>query len=169
MFCKMKNILEGIAEKITDTFLLRAVLVIALSVTVYGGLKAKPAIDKELFPIYASFVVEMYLAHVAPATMIQSLEYVDKMADDSIGLCYYGSMRVQISRETEPDLVRRVVYHELGHCMLGMEHSADPTSLMYCKATLPVTHEMVVRMLNDYAKGNTYLGEEDVCKDPPKK
>ena len=49
-----------------------------------------------------------------------------------LGYCDKETKVVYISRNVidDPFLVRMVVYHELGHCILGYEHTCDKLSIM---------------------------------------
>lgn len=62
-------------------------------------------------------------------------KYAEK---DTVGLCLVGLLIPQrvVFLDPEfigayPGLVRTLVFHELGHCLLDLGHSADPTDIMY--------------------------------------
>lgn len=74
---------------------------------------------------------------------IGKIEFVDKMKDSIIGSCWKyinGYRKIQILRSfvTEPNsmAVKTLMYHELGHCALDLEHKGSygimaPTLLDY--------------------------------------
>lgn len=86
------------------------------------------AIDPDLAPYYQGFVFEAEKQQVNLNVRDLVLEFIGRFTDPStLGLCRYGLVpTVNISREKwgyMNDLDReQVVYHELGHCILGRGH-----------------------------------------------
>lgn len=54
--------------------------------------------------------------------------------EDVLGTCFLNGTEMQISIEklesASNEFVSAVVFHELGHCLLGLEHTADETNIM---------------------------------------
>lgn len=90
---------------------------------------------------------------------IGKIEFVDKMKDSIIGSCWKyinGYRKIQILRSfvTEPNsmAVKTLMYHELGHCALDLEHKGSfgimaPTLLDYDMFRVLRWHNLVKDML----------------------
>ena len=54
--------------------------------------------------------------------------------EDTLGTCFIGGVEMQISVEhlksASNKYVSAVVFHELGHCLLGLEHNNNPDHIM---------------------------------------
>ncbi len=95
-------------------------------------------IDPALVPYFDSFEREAAKRGVEINESVRSASLVDDMEgkpDDVFGICAtdYLGKRVEIRRKswniaTEWDK-RSVVFHELGHCLLGREHMDQTTRL----------------------------------------
>ncbi len=60
------------------------------------------------------------------------IQYGD--TDGAFGLCYTSTKNIVLNRflqTASDDLLSEIILHELGHCVLGRDHSDDPTSIMH--------------------------------------
>ncbi len=67
---------------------------------------------------------------------LNNMEILYGETNDALGTCsVQGSFRKitinPILQTASDDLLSEIIIHELGHCVLGREHSPDPTSIMH--------------------------------------
>lgn len=62
---------------------------------------------------------------------------VGDLAPPTIGQTQFSERLITVDpiNLVDPEMTRRVVLHELGHWLLGSEHSADPDDVMYPSPT----------------------------------
>lgn len=93
-------------------------------------------VDKEFKPYVTRF------EYFYGKKVSTSIEFTDKLkGDDWVGVCYYFSNHVQIDRkfwrEVDEATREELIFHELGHCELELEHDETigenfcPNSIMY--------------------------------------
>jgi hypothetical protein len=98
-------------------------------------------VSPELAPLWQEFG-----ERVAYAGAVQG-KFVDELPEDAVGLCYTRKLadqtlvaEVSLLRSAwdsyGPGLRKTLVFHELGHCVLGLEHDeavgeAGPESIMF--------------------------------------
>ena len=118
---------------------LRATLALTLLAALSCGRQAE--VSAELAPLWQEFG-----ERVAYAGAVQG-RFVDELPGDAVGLCYTRRLvdqtlvaEVSILRSAwdnyGPGLRKTLVFHELGHCVLGLEHDeavseAGPESIMF--------------------------------------
>lgn len=66
---------------------------------------------------------------------ISKIEFVDKINNNTALLGYCSgtarSQIIQLKKVTNIRILKVLVFHELGHCMLGESHSSDVHDIMY--------------------------------------
>lgn len=101
-------------------------------------------VDPLLQPVLDSFVQELRNRQISADLSNITMVLVDdfgpsftglSQGGSTAGLCFRSSGLIQIDRffMTNPGFLLEIIYHELGHCVLGMEHR--PNSIM--SPTLP--------------------------------
>ncbi len=92
-------------------------------------------VDPDFQSIVDRFVIEANKRNVS--VNLDGLDIQYGIIDDAFGLCSSlenGSKEILILtdlRNAPDDLKSEILLHELGHCILGREHSDDPTSIMH--------------------------------------
>lgn len=93
------------------------------------GTQGIPRVDPELQQYVSDFEMLTGVANTSDVLFVEGLDR------DLAGVCTDGET-VRISRavwlRARAEVSKRsIVYHELGHCNLGREHSPDPASYMH--------------------------------------
>lgn len=128
--------------------------------------------DYTLVAIYTDFLRELQRRHLVPASDIDVLKWrsADRMALSEhpnsvvVGLCTlyfipFGTYRtVHVLEGTKGNMLREVMFHELGHCLLNLEHSPDPRDIMYAFVDGKMSAQDIDRMLSVYGSGSNYIG-----------
>ncbi|MFT5905898.1 MAG: hypothetical protein ACI9E1_001503 [Cryomorphaceae bacterium] len=92
-------------------------------------------VDPDFQPIVDRFVIEANKRNVS--VNLDGLDIQYGIIDDAFGLCLsLGNVTKEILiavdlRNAPDDFKSEIVLHELGHCVLGRDHSDDPTSIMH--------------------------------------
>jgi hypothetical protein len=150
-------------------FLSKIILIFALTVSCGTEDLLYPApsnASPELYPYYLKFIQELASRKLVPKRNVRQIVWTDKdLGQDVIGTCetwestmprLYTYRIVRIKREGTGEVLDRLVFHELGHCMLDLSHSCDGDDIMYPHVVSPLTKESVDAMFDDYARGETY-------------
>lgn len=120
-----------------------------------------PEVDAVLLPYYNDFVADAKARNRVLPTNLESIKLVDEITVDKpadglvvIGVCIFNEYAnsqtintVQISKMMTRDAtqLKTVIYHELGHCLLNLKHTApDSNQIM----------EPVANMSDDYINAN---------------
>jgi hypothetical protein len=126
------------------------ITIIALNMLTFSGVLHKKTrrVDKDLETLVKSFVAEYNKRvddkKIDTDIIVQFSDDLSRFGASVIGLChrsYNSSPEVYILRsyfnDHEASLKEELVFHELGHCLLGRPHKNDvdsdgiPLSLMY--------------------------------------
>lgn len=153
-----------------------ATLLIAVVSLCYScgiGSPLPPAgLDTELYPYYERFLIDLAVRRLPVKHHIRSMRWTTEgLGDNVIGVCQIWESRlgpelytyrtVSISKEMEDDpRLGTLVYHELGHCLLGLKgHSPDDMDIMYYQIRYVLTDEAKDAMFDKYARGEDYTEE----------
>jgi len=90
-------------------------------------------VDPLIRPFLDSFIAELEARQISADLSNISMEFVDDFGEEVIGIsqggtvagiCFFNTGLIQIDSIfiTNPSFLFEVIYHELGHCVLGMEH-----------------------------------------------
>ena len=90
-------------------------------------------VDPLIRPFLDSFIAELQERQISADLSNISIEFVDDFGPDLVGLseggtiaglCFFDTGLIQIDALliSNPSFLFEVIYHELGHCVLGMEH-----------------------------------------------
>ena len=118
-------------------------------------------IDEELYPYYERFLVDLAVRQLPLKAHVRSIRWVDGFESDRvIGTCsifqswmgprVYTFRTISIRRDVRPETLGRLMYHELGHCMLDLCHSSNPDDIMYHLVGPGLSREDLVSMLDLY-------------------
>lgn len=98
-------------------------------------------VDAELQPLLDEWVAKMHDAQVdiSRLSVTHKIEYVDSVAGEfnienvRIGLCVqdWEHWHVYIKKTKQDNVRRAVLWHELGHCVLDMDHAELPGEIMF--------------------------------------
>ena len=89
-------------------------------------------IDPDFQTTVDRFEEEVAIRGIAVNLNGLDIQYGD--TDGAFGLCYPSTKNIVLNRflqNSSDDLRNEIILHELGHCVLGRDHSDDPTSIMH--------------------------------------
>lgn len=82
-------------------------------------------IDSWLLPDTLDFIEELNKRHMEYVIDFQEINAVDKISDNIVGLCTYFNKVDILKRELLPYELKLVIFHELGHCILKLDHTPE--------------------------------------------
>jgi len=105
-------------------------------------------VDPELQVYLDEFKEALSVHNLAPHHAIILLSYVDsfppiedKPGARQVGVCI-GVHVVHVLKGLDKKFERAVTWHELGHCMMDLEHNDNPDSLMFPNVPYEITREI---------------------------
>ncbi|MFK7910251.1 MAG: hypothetical protein AB8F34_06570 [Akkermansiaceae bacterium] len=113
------------------------------------ALKTTQGIAPELQPFLDSFITELVNREIE-YNNIDDLDLVfAQLPPNTAGICYIDGQRVEINISffNDNESLLELVYHELGHCILGMEHRDN--SIMQAAGSFPVTAESIEELFTE--------------------
>lgn len=125
-------------------------------------------IEPELKPYVIDFI-----GHVSKKCKDEQIFYpkrfkitFNEFKDDTVGVCkiWFYKFEIEIEKSwwdrNDEDQRISLIYHELSHCVLDLQHSDDPKDYMY-HSTSKTTRQQVLNQLKSYLEG--------VCPDESRK
>ena len=101
-----------------------------------------------------------------PVDHIASIEWAGDSEGDRLGTCYswyrdgdsktygnivYANIRLDLKlRDVESKIVRVVMFHELGHCIMASDHVDDPLDLMNPTVPYNITDQEIEDRIDHY-------------------
>jgi hypothetical protein len=88
--------------------------------------------DPVFWPYMERYMALVKEAGLEPEREIVWAEFSDDVPEGAKASCKNGKMRFRAADWPATDLGRAVlIYHEMGHCYLGLKHSPDSASYMH--------------------------------------
>lgn len=95
-----------------------------------------PVIDRELMPYVHGFMEDChrYGADLSAAGQLQRVSMVNDIEGDNVGVCWTHMSRslkllwystIEVTKMGSEIEQQALIYHELGHCVLGLDHVPD--------------------------------------------
>ena len=152
---------------------MRLWLVIALLISGAAYGQTERVVDPALKPLFGRFIVDALTAEVpldrSRLNDLRSITFAKLNRDTTLGVCRtltyededgkHRELAIEIDRDTwyRSSLCeqRALLYHELGHCLLGLAHSQFQDSLMFPNMmpsltdTCEGTQRRIQNMFND--------------------
>lgn len=132
----------------------------------WGMLHPYKNIDKQLQPYYNTYMglVSLYCPKIKDTLKPQISIYFNYHNDDNwVGICYLYKNKfvVQIDHKywvnTTEDDRKEIMYHELSHCVLDLDHSPDPKNYMYAYDSHLTITDTINQVISDI-KGKCNAG-----------
>jgi hypothetical protein len=88
-------------------------------------------IDPWIKPATMEFIEELNKRHIEYVIDFEEINVVNEISDNIVGLCTYFKKVDILKRDLLPYELRLIVFHELGHCILKLDHlAADSMQIM---------------------------------------
>lgn len=95
-------------------------------------LQVEPYIDPTVKDLVAQWDKDMSEAGIPHKKLMYMQSIAVTPIDPSkLGICIYGARSIEIQPGLSPQVLKAVVYHELGHCVLNQAHWGDYGDIMY--------------------------------------
>lgn len=96
--------------------------------------------EPELIPLVSRFYNDMAYFHVTPEYYheITQISYRYDLPANVLGFCKWDSRAIQLNAylKEDPVLLEWTVYHELGHCLLDLDHTLERGEIMSVSSPL---------------------------------
>ena len=131
----------------------------------------------DLYQYYEQFYVSLASRGLTPRAAVRRIEWVKSLPGDTIGVCaiwqssaesvftsvlgsgkprIYTYRVIQISMQVDPANLKRLMFHELGHCILDLCHSTQVKDIMYPSVVTPYDQEAADALFQTFAEGRQY-------------
>jgi hypothetical protein len=115
-----------------------ALLLLLARIVVACGDASPGHIDPELQPYVETFIAEGNARGLSLTSYGLTAVFVEELPGRTEARCFIAEKRIEVERKLFDKLIpsskEKLMYHELGHCLLQLGHSDDPDNLMFSNA-----------------------------------